>query len=64
MGNRQKNREVLDTRYHEQLKERILCYRRILLRQYIEHLTSNWVFLEKLVTEKLIANFKRGWDPD
>ena len=57
-------RDALDAQYHKQLKERIFCYRRILSRQYIDHITTKWVFLDEMMTEKLIANVKRGWDPD
>ena len=57
-------RDALDARYHKQLKESTFSYRIILPRQYIEHLATKLVFLDELMTEKLIANFKRGWDPD
>ena len=51
-------------KYWEQLKEDVFKYKRITLRQYIEHLEKRWVKQDPIVIDKLKTSFFRGWDPE
>ena len=45
--------KALDSRYYEQLREEISGYKRILPRQFIEHLEKKWVKLDIMVIKRL-----------
>ena len=53
-------RDVLDLRYHNQLKHRVLYYRNVHPRQYIAHLKAAWVILDEKIKDELTKNFYRG----
>ena len=48
--------DTLDSRYHNQLKHSVLQYRNVLPRQYIQHLKTVWVMMDKRIWNKLTKN--------
>ena len=55
-------RDALDLCYHTQLKHRVLHYRNLHPRQYIAHLKTVWVILDKRIKDELTKNYYRGWN--
>jgi len=52
----------LDLCYHNQLKHGVLHYRNVHPRQYIAHLKTVWVILDKRIKDELTKNYYRGWN--
>ena len=57
-------RKCLLARYYEQLYEPVFKYKRLIPRDYISDLESNWVILDELQIDEMTKNYKRGWETD
>ena len=54
--------DALDSRYYNQLKHCILHYQNVIPRQYITHLKTVWVVMDKRIRDELTKNFYPGWN--
>lgn len=52
----------MDSRYYELLREDIFKYKRIALRQFIEHLKNKRVKLDTMVIKRLRNKYFHRWD--
>ena len=57
-------RRAFDKKYYEQLCEDVFRYKRVLPRDYINHLQTKWIKMDTLIVKRLKNHFYRGWEDE
>ena len=63
-GVRENMMKALDARYYEQLSHQRYKYRDVLPQDFIEHLETKWVFLDKIHVQQLKDEYYKKWSAD
>ena len=56
--------DTLDIQYFNQLKHSILNYQNVRPHNYLVHLKTVWVIMDKQVIRELTGHYYWGWKPD
>jgi hypothetical protein len=57
-------RDALDEKYYQSLKKPIIAYKKVPVKEYINHLDEKWCKLDTRETKKLKKHYYRGWEID
>ena len=57
-------RDALDEKYYIQLKKAVIGYKRVTIKQYINHLDVKWCKLDTKVIKQMKDHYYRGWQQE
>lgn len=57
-------RDAIDPKYYQELKKPLLGYKKVTIREYIEHIKKEWCVLDTEETRRIKLNYFRGWNEE